>query len=76
MNEIKFIVILTPYSVWVVEMDGEREWILDNVCDGDIDQYVDGCLTEEFGFSPNERDWMEARESQFRYTGKIPQLKN
>lgn len=72
MNKNRYIVIIAPGCVVVVEMTPECEKMLMEEYDDDLGYYIACFLASEFGFNSSESEWMEVSPSDFYYTGELP----
>lgn len=75
-KEREYLVIMPIGHVTFIEITPERESVIDNEYEGDVEEYLYDVLSEEFDFSVNNVNWTVLSESCITCYGTMPKITN
>lgn len=74
MKEREYFVIMPNGYLIFIEITLERQSVIDNEYEGDVEEYLYDVLSEEFDFSVNDVNWTVVPESSIACYGRNPSI--
>lgn len=74
MKEREYFVIMPNGYLTFIEITPERQAVIDNEYEGDVEEYLYAVLSEEFDFSVNNVNWTVVSESNITCFGRNPSI--